>query len=102
MTAIKQENDETQTIVVGYTQSQIDVLPAIIGKREIARIARLSERTTAPSYRVSLSRRIGACVRSASPWPPGSTEKRYDEDEDTAKARTRELADKRLDESVAK
>lgn len=45
MTAIKQKNDQAQAIVVGYTQSEIDALPAIIGKREVARIACISERT---------------------------------------------------------
>lgn len=45
MTAIKQKNDQAQAIVVGYTQSEIDALPAIIGKREVARIACVSERT---------------------------------------------------------
>lgn len=30
---------------MGYTQSEIDALPAIIGKREAARIACVSERT---------------------------------------------------------
>lgn len=44
MTAIKQKNDQAQAIVVGYTQSEIDALPAIIGKREVARIACVSER----------------------------------------------------------
>ena len=32
-------------ITCGYTQDEIDALPAIIGKREVARIACVSERT---------------------------------------------------------
>lgn len=62
MTAIKQKNDQAQAIVVGYTQSEIDALPAIIGKREVTRIACVSERTvTREAYKGNLhgSFRIG-------------------------------------------
>lgn len=46
MTAIKQKNDQAQAIVVCYTQSEIDTLPAI-DKNGVTCVARVSERIVA-------------------------------------------------------
>lgn len=46
MTAIKHKNDHAQTIVVGYTQSEIDALHAI-GKNRVTCVTRVSERIVA-------------------------------------------------------
>lgn len=45
MTAIKEKTTQQRADIEGYTQSEIDALPAIIGKTEVSRIARVSERT---------------------------------------------------------
>ena len=45
MSAIKEKTNDNSTCVEGYTQNEIDALPAIIGKKEVARIACVSERT---------------------------------------------------------
>lgn len=45
MSAIKERTNSTTACVAGYTQEEIDALPAIIGKHEVSRIACVSERT---------------------------------------------------------
>ena len=45
MVAIKQKTERTRTIIEGYTQTEIEALPAVIGKHEVSRIACVSERT---------------------------------------------------------
>ena len=45
MTAIKQKTERTRAVVIGYTQDEIEALPAVIGKKEVSRIACVSERT---------------------------------------------------------
>ncbi len=45
MSAIKETTSANPASITGYTQNEIDALPAIIGKHEVARIACVSERT---------------------------------------------------------
>lgn len=45
MTMSHEKPEQAKAELAGYTQSEIEALPAIIGKHEVARIACVSERT---------------------------------------------------------